>query len=390
MKYFARLFWLKLYVFLVFVGFIGVNNIVKAQMVTGKNIPEFNEVFNLNSGKNMLDVYLIESSIPGNVLWKNDSIKFTIQVVNKSNSQIQLQARVGCIPYATKARPGDIWVPYMYKMEGEVYESININIAPNSFANFSYSPKLGEKNAAYGLVTDFGDLGQHFITSFVRTFSASTQKIQFPKFCLDDISNDVLSRLGCQGIRAGVDYKPTTDPDFEDWLKDLKAKYMEYKDANIAVLLKLGAPENYGTKHPIGVPRPWLDDNNVMKNTKCDMAWIPALDDDFKNFTYRIIKELGWPKGPINAVALWNEPWDGTSISGWGADILRYREIYPKMVEGVETAEKEVGVDVLVGGCSSTSNAFDKLFCDGTDTFLPDFDFISIHYQGMQPFSTGG
>ena len=80
---------------------------------------------------------------------------------------------------------------------------------------------------------------------------------------------------------------------------------------------------------------------------------------------------------------LWNEPWEGVSISGWGADIPRFREIYTVMAQAVIEARKEAGVKVLIGGACSSTNTRDKLFCDGTDTFLPWLDFVSIHYQPL-------
>ena len=66
--------------------------------------------------------------------------------------------------------------------------------------------------------------------------------------------------------------------------------------------------------------------------------------------------------------------------------MLRYREIYRHMAAGVLAARKQANTTILVGGCDSTSNAMDKLFCDDSDEFLPIFDFVSMHYQGM---STG-
>ncbi|MEI3485528.1 MAG: hypothetical protein V8R12_11655 [Bacteroides faecis] len=85
----------------------------------------------------------------------------------------------------------------------------------------------------------------------------------------------------------------------------------------------------------------------------------------------------------MTAVCLWNEPWEGASISGWQADMIRYNEKYRKMAEGVIDARKE-GIDVLVGGGDSNSNALDKFFADGTMDILPIFDFLSIHYQGIE------
>lgn len=63
--------------------------------------------------------------------------------------------------------------------------------------------------------------------------------------------------------------------------------------------------------------------------------------------------------------------------------MLRYREIYTKMAEGVFAA-RDKGADVLVGGGDSNSNALDKFFADGSMDILPIFDFVSIHYQGLE------
>jgi hypothetical protein len=52
------------------------------------------------------------------------------------------------------------------------------------------------------------------------------------------------------------------------------------------------------------------------------------------------------------------------------------------MAKGVEEARLQ-GAQVLIGGCDSSSNTFDKLFGDGSDEMLKWVDFCSIHYQGM-------
>ncbi len=116
---------------------------------------------------------------------------------------------------------------------------------------------------------------------------------------------------------------------------------------------------------------------------KEDLAWLPEHDSQFKAYLKGVVEKYGWPNGPINAVELWNEPWEGVSISGWGADMLRYRELYHVMADAVLEARKESGVRVMIGGGCSSTNARDKLFADGTDEFLPLMDFVSIHYQPL-------
>ncbi|MCX8050201.1 MAG: hypothetical protein N3A55_11165, partial [Methylohalobius sp.] len=117
-----------------------------------------------------------------------------------------------------------------------------------------------------------------------------------------------------------------------------------------------------------------------MLEGKMDYVWSPEFDSDFKAEVKKLIGAFGWPKGPITGVMLWNEPWEGSSISGWQSDMIRYREIYRIMAEAVHEAEKEFGVQVLVGGADSSTNTWDKFFPDGSEEFMEYFDFCSIHY----------
>jgi hypothetical protein len=214
----------------------------------------------------------------------------------------------------------------------------------------------------------------------VRTFKADDRRVEYPVMSLDRLNIDVLKRLGIHAVRSGLSYYPTTADGFADWYAKESATLRALKDANITVLTVIfpgPAPE------PLGMPRPWLTDDGVMMDNKTDMAWLPASDPDFEIFCRKVAGDFGWPKGPITAFSLMNEPWDGTSISGWGADIPRYREMYMSMAHGVDNARRFDGVNVLIGGTDSTSNALDKLFSDGTNTMLPWFDFLSIHYQGL-------
>ena len=360
-----------------------------AQMVAGTDIPEFGETFGVDvHAEHELEAYLIESSVPGNVLWPGEQPNFTLQLNNRSDQPATVNGFCEIIAYGTQGRPGDIWTPKMFKIADVDHIPFEATVAGGGFVNVRVSPTVPETFGAYGLVIDLGAHGRRFITSFVRTFAAPDQKLQYPSFCLDDNSPELLRRLGTHAIRIELNYKPTDDPDFEAWYENLRKRFRRYQNNNIAVLIKISAPEAYGRLHPMGVTRPYLNERGEMLNTKCDMAWLPQFDDDFKSFCCRIACDFGWPKGPINAFSLWNEPWEGISISGWGADMLRYRDIFAKMSEAIEAARADAGVEILLGGGSSTSNALDKVFGDGSDAFLDRFDFCSIHYQGLQSWAT--
>ncbi len=362
----------------------------EAQMVEGEDIPEFGKTFGVIPHKNNYPVAAVymQTNIPGNVMWPGDSLVVSIQVVNNTSQRIDIKGIIETIAYGTRGNAGDIWTPAMFRTGEEDRQRFAVTIRPGGFINLQVRPAIPSRFGAYGLVADLGKYGRQFITSCVRTFAAKKERIQYPSFCLDDISNDVLQRLGTHAIRHGIGYKPTNAPDFEKWYAAERKQLLAYQRSDIAVLIKMGAPDPFDLYQPMGVSRPWLDNEGILQNGKTDMAWLPEYDNDFQKLVYKLAVEFGWPKGPVNAFALWNEPWDGVSISGWGADIPRYREIYIKMAEAVEAARRDAGVDILIGGTSSTSNALDKLFADGTDTMLRRFDFCSIHYQGMQSSAT--
>lgn len=361
-----------------------------AQMVTGKDMPGFADTFGLKAGTNSpaFTAVLARSSVPGNVLWPGEQPRFTLQISNNTDNPIRRHGRIEIVAYGTRGQPGDIWVPRVFKIGAAASVPLDLDIAAKGFSDFEIAPKLPARFGGYALVADLGPFGRQFVGTCVRTFRPAPERIQYPRFCLDTINLDVLKRMGVQAVRYGVGYKPTTDRDYDRFVADEAKRLKAFQDANIAVLFMIGGGDFFSANQPLGRPRPWLDDSGTMLDTKFDLAWLPSYDDDFQKYVHQFAATFGWPKGPINAFSLWNEPWEGISISGWGADMPRYREIYMKMAQGVEEARTHDGVDLLVGGCDSTSNALDKLFGDGSDKFLKWFDFCSIHYQGLDPGAT--
>ena len=215
----------------------------RAQMVTGASMPGYAEAFGVaaNSREAAYAVALVESSIPGNVLYPGEQPKFTFQIVNRQDKPIDAQGKAEIIAYGTKGQPGDIWAPRVVKFGSVASVPFAAHIAAKGFADFTIAPKIPAAFGAYALIVDLGPLGRQFVTSCGRTFAASTQRIQYPKFCLDDINLDVLKRLGVQAIRHGISYKPTSEPDFEAWYAEEGRKLKRFQDANIAVLMMVGA-----------------------------------------------------------------------------------------------------------------------------------------------------
>ena len=359
----------------------------RAQMVTGAAMPGYAQAFGL-TGSPAYTVQLVGSSIPGNILRPGDKPTWTFQILNDGDHALNAMGRVEVIAYGTRGVPGDVWTPHVFRIAQTGSVPVAATVPAHGYADVTVSPPIPMRFGGCALVVDLGAAGRRFLTSCVRTFAATQGRVQYPKFCLDALPLPVLKRLDVHAIRWGVGYKPTTDPDFAGWYADRRRDLKGYQDADIAVLLMAGGGDFFGPTQPLGRPRPWLDDGGVMLDTKFDLAWLPSYDDDFQKWTYQFARDFGWPRGPINAFSLWNEPWEGISISGWGADMMRYRAMYTHMYQGVAQARQNDGARVLVGGCDSSSNAMDKLFSDGTNAMLPMFDFLSIHYQGLTSMAT--
>lgn len=364
---------------------------VWGQMVTGSGMPGYGEALGLTREQIARDVtaQFIRASAPGNVLWPGDRYAVTFQVVNAGREPVAAKGSLQCIPYGTKGQSGDIWVPRVIGLGVATKVPCAVDLAPGAFVNLTLAVPVPERLGAYAMVLDLPGHGRRFVTSCVRTFRAETAPVEFPQLCLDVSDTDVLTRLGAYPNRVGIGYKPTTDKDFDEWWQRSVVKPLEgYRQAKLPVTVEIGGGAFNAPEQPMGRPRPWLDDKGVMLDTKFDLAWLPSYDNDFRAFVDKLVSAYGWPRGPMNGIKLWNEPWEGISISGWGADLPRYREIFGALCEATDAARKREKLNVLIGGCDSSSNTFDKLFGDGSDDFLKYLDFVSIHYQGMFPPST--
>lgn len=356
--------------------------VLQAQMKKPHEWLDYETIFGVKEGLRFYDYDVIPfySSAPANIFLPGDNIEFQFQLKNNTDNPIKSDAKIYVIQYGTKGIPNNVWLPQVIKMGYEKEIRTPISISPKGYTDVTVSIDDIKEYGGYAVVFDLGENGRRLATSFVYNMQPSPVKMQYPKQSLDDLGVDFLSRVGVQAIRHGIGYLPTTNPGYRRMMQDFDNEMKNYMDNNITVLIMIGEG---GSLMPLGTPRPHLDENGFFQRTKQDYVWLPEMDEDFKTFVKEICLKYGWPNGPVTGISLWNEPWEGISIAGWQADMVRYREIYMKMAEAVLEA-REQGADVLVGGGDSNSNALDKFFADGTMDMLPIFDFLSIHYQGME------
>ena len=346
------------------------------QMTTGSAMEDFGKSFNL-SAKGWT-IQQIECNQGANVLWPGEQAAFTFFL--KPGQPYKGQVRAQVIQYGTKGKPGDWWKPIVFKIAETSTATADVDL-PADGGTFSVSPQIGNAFGGYAVILELGERGRAFGCTCVRVPAPEPGRERLPTYAMDlgwphEMSPQVFNvfkRLGVKGARVEGGYNTIGDA------------HIDWAMANdITLMLTVGCGNTPAEQQPLGRGRPWLKpDNTCIEGIKEDLAWLPSFDPEFKRYLKDVISKHGWPKGPVNAVELWNEPWEGVSISGWGADIPRFRELYQVMAEAVIEARKEAGVKVLIGGACSSANTRDKLFCDGKDTFLPWLDFVSIHYQPL-------
>jgi hypothetical protein len=331
-------------------------------------------------------VTLIASNAPGNVFMPREPVRLRFQVERIDPARGQAwpeQAAVRVVRYAMRGVPGDNWWPRLDPLERYPAQPIELAIDDDAaWADLDLDLDLPETLGGYGVVVDLGPLGTHFLTSVVRTFDHDLQRVQHPKQALDPLPADVLARLGVQALRYGVQFRPEGTSGHDDYMHRLRDELTAMHGHKLTAVIEFGVG-SLSEMQPMGRGRPHLTDDGRLKNGKQDLVWLPEHDDTYEQYVYDIVAEFGWPKGPVTGVMLWNEPWQGSSISGWQADIPRYRELYRRTGDAVFRAREQAGVDVLIGGCDSDSNTWDNLFSEGLDEspMWPAYlDFLSMHY----------
>ena len=335
-----------------------------------------------------LAVEQVASSVPCNIARPGEDIVATIQVRNLSPSPLQLRGRWLFVSDTLRTRGADVFDLELVGSDPLSCGDIALDLVSGTAARAEVAVPLPETFGAGALLFERADTGTRlFAAHFARCIDPDNPPGQrFHQICMDNADPALVARLQTAPNRVGVQFVPPDDPGCEAYYAGVAKQLRALGATGYPVIVEFGAGPSHGAYLPLGRTRPHLSPEDVLLETKSDFAWLPSYDAAFRERVRALVAEFGWPKGPVNAVKLWNEPWNGLSISGWGADDLRYREIFAALFEGTDAAlAADPSLRVLKGGCDSSSNTFDKLFPDGDLRFLPHLDFLSLHYQGLAP-----
>jgi hypothetical protein len=361
----------------------------------GVNMQWFEKQFRENG---QLRLVVLKQSHPSNILHAGDRLELSVRLINQGELPLNAQVRLLVVQYGTRTPASSghaVFLQEFFKISDVGEQSMTVVLPSTTekskpaFIDLDLAPQLPDAFGAYAVLLDVPGQDRLLVALCTRVVTPPVGKVQFPRLTLDESHPASLQRLGIKGVRLDTNYMPTWNEEYHAYCVELKAKLADYHAHDVTVLMMgMNLRDKSGKASPLPLGRPWLDAQDFMQAGKMDLSWTPACDSDFTKFVLELNLASGWPKGPLIGWHLWNEPWEGTSISGWGADMPRYREIYSAMAKGCRDASATGEVQVLVGGCDSSSNALDKLFGDGSPAMLDLFDFVSCHYQGIAAPST--
>ncbi|MCY3024097.1 MAG: hypothetical protein NTW87_34400, partial [Planctomycetota bacterium] len=336
--------------------------------------PGYEEAFGMKPDQVAKDytVQQIASTGRSNVFWPGEEIAFTFQFVNKTGEPLKADGKAELVSYGFTTDPADVFQIKTHKIADLGSTPFAVDIPGKGFQNVILKPTVPPRFGACLLLIDLAGSGRQFGAAFLRTPVAMPGKVQYPSFALDingwNCVPEVFAlwqRLGIKATRLEYGARPTSSDGFPEQLADMGRMLAGMAEHDITVMMTIS---NTGYPQPLNtMPRRWLNaqDEMVDNPQQGDMAGLPEYDEDFQKWCCVVAGTFGWPRGPLNGMELWNEPWEGISISGWGGDLPRFRELYAAMAQGVEQARKKRGVQVLIGGACSSMNTDDKLFCDG-------------------------
>ncbi|MGI6495361.1 MAG: hypothetical protein ACOX5G_04610 [Kiritimatiellia bacterium] len=350
-----------------------------------------------------LELSPVETSCDCNMAYPGETLRIRAQFRNLTGEPLAVKGRWILVRHGLRTGK-DVFDLSLVKYGEEAFgEPVALEIAPKGAEFADVVPPLPETfGAAAVLFEPEGGEARRLLLAAVARIVEPDLAPGLPAYqvCMDlmDLPEaaQAITRLHTAPNRMGMPFLVRDDfrtpEECERRYEQLAGQLRAIHATGYPVSIQWGAGQDRGPSHPTGRTRPHLDEDDVLLETKSDFAWLPSYDAEFKERVKWLVKEFGYPKGPVNSLLLWNEPWNGMSISGWGADDLRYREIYRAMCEAAEEAMAEdPSIHVLLGGCDSSANTFDKLFPDvgpgeeADSPFLKWLDFVSIHYQGLAP-----
>lgn len=265
-----------------------------------------------------VDVHEIATSATDDILYPGNQPTFTFQITNSNDRQVDASGKVEVIRYQLKTLDKDFFSYEIVNLGIVSTTPVRIHVREHSFANITVTPTVSGLFGGYAIIMDLGPYGRHLADLCIRTMRHTAMPEPFPVFTLDERDPALLDAIGVHAIRSGLDFKRPSDTDYAQWVTDLGVRLRELQKHHITVMEVIGSGDG-----PLALGQ-WthhLDVKGEMVGDYNGTTWMPSADPDLTAQVHDVLSRYGWPKGPITAVCLYNEPWEGGGISGWMSDM---------------------------------------------------------------------
>jgi LacI family transcriptional regulator len=333
----------------------------RAQTVTGKDMAGYAAAFGLEPARQAKSWEVREVAVRvgdsegANVLWPKQTATFTFRFTNKTDRPLTAEGRLETIPYGTRIKPGGIWTPTVFpigKSPGSA--PLIISLPPKGTAEVTVTPPIPERFGGYALVADLGTAGRAFAATLVRVPPPEPGRVQYPTYALDlpwpnEMSEAVATlfdRLGVRGCRMARATTPPPRPTSRSATGTSRSTSAGHRSTT-----SRHADRRRGRRPDAARPSPALarrQGRDARHEVRLRLAARsrPGLREvvAVHGVPLRLAEGTGQRHRAVERAV------EGISISGWGADMLRYRELYERMAKGIVAARASDGIQVLIGG----------------------------------------
>jgi hypothetical protein len=262
-----------------------------------------------------VDVREIATSAPANVLNPGENLKATFQVHNENGQPIAACGTLEVIRYDLTTLADNFFSYRINALATTGSVPVSVQIPAHHVQDIDVNVPIPATFGGYALIMDLGAQGgRHLAGLCIRTFKQPASTNPFPVMTLDNLDHTLLDKLGVHSIRYGTSYKPTSSGDYQNYLAGLQRDMDDLKAHHITCMLMVNGGDDQILGKGIWLHE--LDDSDRTTGGFNDTMWPPKEDRDFSDYTKQLCEKFGWPKGPVTAVCLYNEPWEGGGISG--------------------------------------------------------------------------
>jgi hypothetical protein len=158
------------------ITFLACASAARAQMVTGKAMDNFAGAFGLTGGGAVVQEtdFSIAGKTSANVLWPGESARITFHI--KVPGGYAGPIKFDLMQYGTRAIPGDMWKPHVFKIADISSISVDANL-PDKGDFITIAPAIPQTFGGYAIMTEIPGKCRFFGAALCRAMAAAPGRV---------------------------------------------------------------------------------------------------------------------------------------------------------------------------------------------------------------------